>query len=91
MTVVTLTPEQERLAQAALATGRYGDTDAVIDAALRLLEEQERERAAFVASIHAARERAEREGYVSLEEVMAVLDADEAAAREAEAARRTVS
>ena len=92
MTVVRLTREQEDMAQAAMATGRYAGTDEVIDAALRLLREQEKQRAEFAATIDAARERAGREGYVEFEDVVAALDADEAEEQRAEeAARRSAS
>ena len=91
MTAVTLSPESETIADAAVATGRYSDKEAVIAAALRLLREQERQRAAFVASLEETRRRAEREGYAEIEEVEAILDADEAAYRALEAARRVAS
>lgn len=91
MTTVTLSPESDTIAEAALATGRYGDKNAVIAAALRLLREQERQREAFVASLEETRRRAEREGYAEIEEVEAILDADEVAFRALEAARRVAS
>lgn len=90
--VVRLTREQEDIAQAAMATGRYGGAHDVIDAALRLLRDQETQRADFAATIEAARQRADREGYVEIEDVVAALDADEAQERQAEeAARRAAS
>jgi Arc/MetJ-type ribon-helix-helix transcriptional regulator len=78
MTVVELTQEQEAIARAAMATGRYARPEEVIDAALALLREQERQRAEFAASVAAARERGEREGHHELDQVLAALDADEA-------------
>ncbi len=92
MTVVRLTREQEDIAQAAMASGRYSSPDQVIDAALTLLREQEQQRVAFVATLDAAREEAERDGYLELEEVIAALDADEVGEqRIEEAARRSAS
>ncbi len=92
MTVVQLTREQEAIAQAAMATGRYKGPKDVIDAALILLREQESQRGEFAAMIEAARERAEREGHIELEDVIAALDADEAEERRIEeAARRPAS
>lgn len=37
---ITLTPEQEKVVQVFLATGRFQSADQVIQAALRLLEEE---------------------------------------------------
>ena len=92
MTVVQLTKEQEAIAQAAMATGRYKAPEDVVGAALSLLVEQEKQRREFAAMIDAARSRAESEGTFSAEEVMAALDADEAEDRRAqEAARRAAS
>lgn len=39
---ITLKPEQEKVVQVLLATGRFHTTDEVIQAALRLLEEENR-------------------------------------------------
>jgi antitoxin ParD1/3/4 len=39
---ITLTPEQEQLIQAQLATGRYSNISEVIADALRLLEQRDR-------------------------------------------------
>jgi putative addiction module CopG family antidote len=87
--VVRLTTEQETIAQAAMATGRYAGTDAVIDAALRLLREQEKQRTAFVASLDAAEREAEEKGWLEIDDVIAALDADEVEEGKArEAARR---
>jgi hypothetical protein len=48
VTVVQLTREQEAIARAAMASGRYGGPEAVVDAALKLFNQREEQRAAFV-------------------------------------------
>jgi len=72
-------PESLRFAEACVASGRYRDVPAVIEAGLRLLRAQDTERAAFAATLNAARAAGERDGYLGLEAVEAVLDADAAA------------
>jgi len=75
MTMVRLTREQEDMAQAAMATGRYGGTDEVIDAALRLLHARDEQRAAFIRSLDEARRESDATGYFEMDEVAAELDA----------------
>jgi antitoxin ParD1/3/4 len=82
-------PELEAFAEQCVASGRFGDLHEVMDAALALLREQERQRAAFVATLDAAREEAGRDGVIALDDVIAAIAADEAAdSRAEEAARR---
>jgi antitoxin ParD1/3/4 len=89
---VSRKPELEAFAEQCVASGRFSDVEEVMDAALTLLREREKQRAAFIATLDAAREEAERDGYIELEDVMAAIDADEAEdARADEAARRTAS
>jgi len=49
-TNVTLTPELERFAQACVERGRFNNVSEVVRSALRMLQEAEERRAAFVAS-----------------------------------------
>jgi Arc/MetJ-type ribon-helix-helix transcriptional regulator len=92
MTVVQLTKEQEAIAQAAMATGRYKAPQEVIDAAFALLRERDRQRAEFVASLDAAEQEAEEKGWLEIEDVMAAIEADETQERAIEeAARRAAS
>ncbi len=67
--MVTLSPDQERFALEAVAEGRFRDMSAVVHAALDLLRQAEAEAEAFVASLEEARAEAEREGFVSAEDV----------------------
>jgi putative addiction module CopG family antidote len=72
---VTLPPELERFAAEAVAAGRYRDVSEALAAGLRLLQQAEAEVTAFVASLEAARAEAERDGFVTIDELAAELDA----------------
>jgi antitoxin ParD1/3/4 len=74
-TNVNLTPELERFAQACVASGRFNNVSEVVRSALRMLQEAEERRAAFVASLEAAREEGLREGLATVEEVEAEIRA----------------
>jgi putative addiction module CopG family antidote len=71
---VTLPPELERFATEAVAAGRYRDLSEVVTAGMRLLQREAAELAAFVDSLEAARAEADREGWVSLDEMTAEMD-----------------
>jgi antitoxin ParD1/3/4 len=71
---VTLPPELERFAEEAVAAGRYRDVSAVVAAGMRLLQREEAELAVFVESLEAARAEADRDGWVSLDEMTAEMD-----------------
>lgn len=79
---VALPPELERFAAEAVATGRYRDVSEVVAAGVRLLRETEAEVATFVESLEMARAEANREGWHSLDEVMAGADRIIAAKRD---------
>jgi antitoxin ParD1/3/4 len=70
-TNVNLTPELERFAQTCVESGRFSNVSEVVRSALRMLQEAEERRAAFVASLEAAREEGLREGLATVEEVEA--------------------
>jgi putative addiction module CopG family antidote len=80
---VTLPPELERFATEAVAAGRYRDLSDVLAAGVKLLQQAEAEVAAFVDSLEAARAEADREGWHSLDEVLAEADRIIAAKRDA--------
>ena len=71
---VILPPELERFVAEAVAAGRYGSASEAVAAGLSLLQRQEQVRADFVASLEAAEAEAEREGWHSLDDVMAEAD-----------------
>lgn len=75
MDAVTLPPELERFAADAVAAGRYRDVAEVVAAGVRLLQRAETEVAEFVASLEAAREEGERDGFVTIDDLAAELDA----------------
>src|SRR5271155_742869 len=70
-TNVSLTPELERFARDCVAEGRYNNVSEVVRAALRLLQDWEQERQRFTASLRDAEEEADREGWLTVEEVRA--------------------
>jgi putative addiction module CopG family antidote len=74
MADVTLPPELERFAEEAVAAGRFRDRSEVVAAGMRLLQREEAELAAFVESLEAAEAEADRDGWYSLDEVMAEAD-----------------
>ena len=71
MTDVTLSPEQERFAAEAVASGRYRDVSEVVGAALDGLRQLERQRAELLASVIAAEQEGERDGFLMGDEVAA--------------------
>jgi antitoxin ParD1/3/4 len=74
-TNVNLTPELERFAQGCVESGRYNNVSEVVRSALRMLQEAEEHRAAFVASLEAAHDEGLRDGFASVDEVEAAMRA----------------
>jgi len=66
---VILPPELERFATEAVAAGRYSDVSAVVVAGVSLLQRQEQARADLLASIIAAKDESDRDGYLTGDEV----------------------
>jgi len=83
MNAVTLPPELEQFATEAVAAGRYRDLAEVIAAGLRLLKQAQAERDRFVQSLDEAYAEGERDGWHSLEDVLAEADVIIAAKRDA--------
>ena len=71
MNSVILSPELERFAAEAVASGRYRNVADVVAAGLSLLQRQEQARAELLASVLAAEQEAERAGCVSGDEMLA--------------------
>ena len=69
-TSVHLPPDLTAFAQASVRSGRYSNVSEVVSAALRLLQEGEMRRAAFVASLEQAVAEGDRDGFVSAEELV---------------------
>ena len=80
-TNVSLSPALEKFARDCVAEGRYNNVSEVVRSALRLLQEAEERRAAFVASLEAAHQEGLRDGFATVDEVEAQLREALAAAR----------
>lgn len=75
MDTVILPPELERFATEAVATGRYRNVSDVVAAGVSLLQRQEQARADLLASVVAAEEEADRDGYLTADEMIARVEA----------------
>ena len=71
---VTLPAELERFAAEAVASGRYRDVSDVVAAGVSLLQQAEVEVAEFVRSLEQAKDEADREGWVSLDDMLMEMD-----------------
>jgi antitoxin ParD1/3/4 len=80
-TKLKLTPELERFARACVESGRFDNVSEVVRSGLRMLQDAEERRAAFVASLGAAREEGLREGLATVDQVEADVSAAIAAVR----------
>lgn len=67
---VVLPPELEQFAAKAVAAGRYRDVGEVVAAGVGLLRRTEAQREALLASVQAAEAQGERDGFLSVDEVM---------------------
>lgn len=70
-TNVNLTPELERFAQVCVETGRFNNVSEVVRSALRMLQDAEERKAAFVASLEDAVAEGDRDGFIPSEDVEA--------------------
>lgn len=69
MTTVILPPELEQFATEGIAAGRYRDVSEVIEAGVSLLKRREQARSELLASVLAAKEESERDGYLTGDQV----------------------
>ena len=74
-TNVNLTPELERFAQVCVETGRFNNVSEVVRSALRMLQDAEKRKAAFVASLEGAVAEGDRDGFIASENVEAEVTA----------------
>lgn len=74
-TNVHLTPELEEFARACVETGRYNNVSEVMRAGLRLLQEQEERRRSFMEMIAEVEAEIDRDGTVTIDEVVAGMKA----------------
>ncbi len=70
-TNVHLSPELERFAKQCVEDGRYNNVSEVVRSALRMLQDAQDRKTAFMAMLEAAREEADRDGWVTIEEASA--------------------
>jgi putative addiction module CopG family antidote len=75
MNAVSLPPDLERFAAEAVASGRYPDVSAVIEAGVSLLKRTETARAALLASVLDAQDEGDRDGYLAADELLARVQA----------------
>ena len=80
-TNVNLTPELERFAQGCVETGRFNNVSEVVRSGLRMLQDAEQRRAAFVASLEQAVDEGARDGFADSTSVQAEMTGAIAAAR----------
>jgi antitoxin ParD1/3/4 len=73
-TNVHLTPALERFARKCVKSGRYNNVSEVVRSGLRMLQDAEKQREQFEASLREAEAEADREGTVSVDVVLADLD-----------------
>lgn len=74
-TNVSLTTELEHFAQSCVESGRYNNVSEVVRSALRMLQDAEERRAAFVKSLDDAMEEGRQNGFLTLDEVVANVSA----------------
>jgi antitoxin ParD1/3/4 len=74
MDCIALPAELARYADDAVAAGRFRDRAEVVAAGLKLLQQADAEQAEFVKSLEDARAEADRDGWVSLDDMMAEMD-----------------
>jgi antitoxin ParD1/3/4 len=74
-TNVHLTPDLENFARECVESGRYNNVSEVMRSALRLLQDSEAQRNAFMAMLRASRREADRKGTHSIESVAEEMDA----------------
>ena len=74
-TNVHLTRDLENFARECVESGRYNNVSEVMRSALRLLQDSEAQRNAFMAMLRASRREADRKGTHSIESVAEEMDA----------------
>jgi antitoxin ParD1/3/4 len=74
-TNVNLTPDLESFAHECVKSGRYNNVSEVMRSALRLLQDSEAQRKAFMAMLRSTRSEADRKGSHSVESVLDEMDA----------------
>jgi antitoxin ParD1/3/4 len=71
-TNVHLSPELERFARQCVEEGRYNNVSEVVRSALRMLQDTEERKRAFMAMLDGVREESDRDGWVSGDDAVAM-------------------
>lgn len=74
-TNVHLTPELKRFAEECVASGRYNNVSEVVRAGLRLVQDAEERKRAFMRSLEEARAESDRDGWIEIDDLAAEMDA----------------
>ena len=74
-TNVHLSPELERFARQCVEEGRYNNVSEAVRSALRMLQDAQDRKTAFMAMLDRVREESDREGWVSGDDAIAQLNA----------------
>jgi antitoxin ParD1/3/4 len=74
-TNVHLTPALEQFARDAVESGRYNNVSEVVRSGLRMLQDADERREKFDAMIQASIDEADRDGWVTADEVLAEMEA----------------
>ncbi|MDO9474170.1 MAG: type II toxin-antitoxin system ParD family antitoxin [Caulobacter sp.] len=74
-TNVHLTPELERFARQCVEEGRYNNVSEVVRSALRMLQDAEDRKKAFMAMLKAAEDEADRDGWLTMDDALVAAEA----------------
>lgn len=74
-TNVHLSPDLERFAKQCVEEGRYNNVSEVVRSALRMLQDAEERKRAFMAMLKAAEDEANEKGWPTMDDAMAAMEA----------------
>lgn len=75
MNAITLPPDLEQYANDAVAAGRFRDVSEVVRAGISMLQRADSARAALLASVLAAQDEGDRDGYLTADDLMTRVEA----------------
>lgn len=73
-TNVHLSPELERFARQCVEEGRYNNVSEVVRSALRMLQDAEDRKRAFIAMLKAAEDEADEKGWPTMDDAMSAME-----------------
>lgn len=74
-TNVHLSPELERFARQCVEDGRYNNVSEVVRSALRMLQDAEERKRAFMAMLKSAEDESNEKGWPTMDDAMAAMEA----------------